>query len=186
MGLAKTLLQNVREMRKGIEHTKIQNKIKEANERPKNIKTQPKIRLDKKVKSAIQDQMKVEKTLQNGGQRISREKSDVELKASSKKSSNKPSKVPNSPKKSQKTSNSKNLISYEKFVENTPETKIVVTNPTSPDLENLEKTGNNDSLSLEPSGNALAQEKAKNEENSTGNKKLDSTRLKMLFSADRE
>ena len=66
MGLAKTLLQNVREMRKGIEHKTIQAKIKEGNERPKIIKTEPKIRLDKKVKKAISDQMKSEKPKKRG------------------------------------------------------------------------------------------------------------------------
>ena len=142
MGLAKTLLQNVKEMRKGIEHDRIQAKIKEANERPKNIKTQPKIRLDKKVKQAIAESQKVDKSstkktsLQNGGQRIPREKGDDGLKAP-KKSSNKvlPMKKES---KSMKKSSSKNLISYEKFVENMPEPKIVITNPTSPDLEAMD------------------------------------------------
>lgn len=184
MGLAKTLLQNVREMRKGIEHKTIQAKIKEGNERPKIIKTEPKIRLDKKVKKAITDQMKSEKPkksenpeksssskkqLQNGGQKIPRDKSDDGLKAPSsptkKSSSNNASKVQNSKEKkttsksstdtkksskaskkeggaaAAKKSGSKNLISYEKFVENTDEPKIVITNPTNPDLESLGNGG---------------------------------------------
>ena len=40
-----------------------------------------------------------------------------------------------------KKSGSKNLISYETFVENTEEPKIVITNPTSPDLESLDAGG---------------------------------------------
>ena len=186
MGVAKTLLQNVRAMRKGIDHKTIQAKLKEGNERPKNIKTAPKIRLDKKVKKALEEQMKSEKPeksssssskkqLQNGGQRIPRDKSDDGLKAPSspKKSSTKNSKVQNSKEKKSskkptdtkksltknitiekslpknsindkngtKKSGSKNLISYETFVENTEEPKIVITNPTSPDLESLDAGG---------------------------------------------
>ena len=186
MGVAKTLLQNVRAMRKGIDHKTIQAKLTEGNERPKNIKTAPKIRLDKKVKKAIEEQLKSEKPeksssssskkqLQNGGQRIPRDKSDDGLKAPSspKKSSTKNSKVQNSKEKKSskkptdtkksltknitiekslpknsindkngtKKSGSKNLISYETFVENTEEPKIVITNPTSPDLESLDAGG---------------------------------------------
>ena len=204
MGLAKTLLQNVRAMRKGIDHKTIQAKIKEGNERPKNIKTAPKIRLDKKVKKAIEEQMKSEKSenpeksssskkqLQNGGQRIPRDKSDDGLKAPSspKKSSTKNSKVQNSKEKKSsrktsdskksltknitiekslpknsindkngtKTSGSKNLISYETFVEDTEEPKIVITNPTSPDLESLDVGGGEKSENFGNSSNGETSE----------------------------